>query len=78
MISHILSNNISVRLAKTTKHVSPKQHFHQVWNICSMTYSTHGHISYILEANSKRPKDFSLIGRNQMKFYNLSEKDLWY
>ena len=28
-----------------------------------MAYSIHGHISYILEANSKRPNDFSLIGR---------------
>ena len=27
-----------------------------------MAYSMHDHISYILEANSKRPNDFSLIG----------------
>ena len=27
-----------------------------------MAYSIHGYISYILEANSKRPNDFSLIG----------------
>ena len=30
-----------------------------------MAYSIHGHISYILEANSVRPNDFSLIGREQ-------------
>ena len=41
-----------------------------------MAYSIHGHISYIAEANSKRPNAFSLIGRNQMKFCNLSEKDI--
>ena len=28
-----------------------------------MVYSIHGHISYILEANSKMTNDFSLIGR---------------
>ena len=28
-----------------------------------MAYSMHSHISYILETNSKRPDDFSLIGR---------------
>ena len=28
-----------------------------------MAYSMHGHISYILEPNSKRFDDFSLIGR---------------
>ena len=28
-----------------------------------MAYSMHGHISYILETNSKRPGDFFLIGR---------------
>ena len=28
-----------------------------------MAYSMHDHISYILDANSKRPRDFSLIGR---------------
>ena len=28
-----------------------------------MGYSMHGHISYILEARSKSPNDFSLIGR---------------
>ena len=28
-----------------------------------MAYSIHGHISYILEASSKMPNDFSLIGR---------------
>ena len=41
-----------------------------------MAYSIHGHISYILEANSKRPNDFSLIGRKQMKFCNFREKRL--
>ena len=28
-----------------------------------MAYTIHGHISYILVANSKRPSYFSLIGR---------------
>ena len=28
-----------------------------------MVYSVHGHISYIFEANAKRPNDFSLIRR---------------
>ena len=28
-----------------------------------MAYSIHGHISYILEANYKRPNDFSSIGK---------------
>ena len=28
-----------------------------------ITYSMYGHISYILEPNSKRPNDFSLIRR---------------
>ena len=28
-----------------------------------MAYSIHSHTSYILEANSKRPNKFSLIGR---------------
>ena len=28
-----------------------------------IAYSIHGHISYILEANSNRPNGFSLIGR---------------
>ena len=28
-----------------------------------MVYSIYGHISYILEANSKMTNDFSLIGR---------------
>ena len=28
-----------------------------------MAYSIHDHISYILEASSKRPNDFSLIRR---------------
>ena len=30
------------------------------WTISpTMAYSIHGHISYILESNSKRPDDFS-------------------
>ena len=33
-----------------------------------MAYSMHGHISYILEANSKRPKDFSLTGRKPNEY----------
>ena len=33
-----------------------------------MAYSIHGHISYILEAISKRPSDFSLIGKKPLKF----------
>ena len=33
-----------------------------------MTYLIHGHISYILEANSKRPNDFSLEERKPNDF----------
>ena len=34
-----------------------------------MPYSIHGHISYILEARSKRPNDFSLIGRKPNEIF---------
>ena len=30
--------------------------------VIDMAYPIHGHISLILEANTKRPNDFSLIG----------------
>ena len=43
-----------------------------------MTYSIHGHISYNLDDNSKRPNDFSLVERKPNDFYNLSEKDFRY
>ena len=43
-----------------------------------MTYSIHGHISYNLEDNSKRPNDFSLVEGKPNDFYNLSEKDFRY
>ena len=37
-----------------------------------MAYLIHGHISYILEASSKRPNDFSLMGRkpNEISQFN--------
>ena len=31
--------------------------------VVNMAYSIHDHTSYILEASSERPNDFSLIGR---------------
>ena len=43
-----------------------------------MAYSIHGHISYILEASSKRPNDFSLTGKKPNEICNLSKKALWY
>ena len=33
-----------------------------------MAYSIQGHISYILEVNSKRPNDFPFIGRKPNDF----------
>ena len=44
--------------------------------LASMAYSIHGHISYTLEANSKRPNGFSLTGKKPNGIYNLSEKIL--
>ena len=44
--------------------------------ICSIALSIHGHISYILQANCKRPNDLSLIAKKPNEFYNLSEKRL--
>ena len=39
-----------------------------------MVYSMHGHISYILDASSKRPNDFSLIGSNPNKILQFKWK----
>ena len=41
-----------------------------------MAYSICGHISYILDASSKRPNDFSLIGRNPNEILQLKWKRL--
>ena len=41
-----------------------------------MAYPTHSHISYILEANFKRPNDFSLIGRESDDFLQFKRKRL--
>ena len=41
-----------------------------------MAYSKHGHISFILEANFKRPNDFSSIGGKPNEICNLTEKRL--
>ena len=38
-----------------------------------MAYSIHGHISYILEANSKRPNDFSM-GRKPNEIFQFKWK----
>ena len=35
----------------------------------TMVYSIHVHISYILEASSKRPNDFSFIGRKPNEIF---------
>ena len=40
----------------------------------NMAYSMHGHISYILEANSKGPNDFSLIGRKPSEILQFKRK----
>ena len=42
----------------------------------SMAYSVHGHISYILEINSKRTNGFSLIGRKPNDFLQFKWKRL--
>ena len=41
-----------------------------------MAYSIHGHISYILEANYKRPSDLSLIGRKPSEILQFNWKRL--
>ena len=41
-----------------------------------MTYSIHGHILYILEANSRRPNDFSLIRRKPNEILQFKWKRL--
>ena len=40
------------------------------------THSIHGHISYILEASSIRPNDFSLIGTKPNKIWQFAWKKL--
>ena len=39
-----------------------------------MAYLIHGHISYILEANSKRASDFPLIGRKPNEIWQFKRK----
>ena len=39
-----------------------------------MSYLIHSHISYILEANSNRPNDFSLVGRKPNKILQFKGK----
>ena len=39
-----------------------------------MFYLIHSHISYILEANSNRPNDFSLVGRKPNKILQFKGK----
>ena len=39
-----------------------------------MAYLIHGHISYILEANSKRASDFPLIGRKPNEICQFKRK----
>ena len=41
-----------------------------------MAYSINDHISYILEANSKRPNDFPLIGRKPNEMLQFKVKRL--
>ena len=41
-----------------------------------MSYLIHSHISYILEANSNRPNDFSLVGRKPNKILQFKGKRL--
>ena len=43
---------------------------------CCMAYSINGDISYILEANSKRPNDFSLIGKKPNEILQFTWKKL--
>ena len=40
-----------------------------------MASSIHGHISYILEDNSKRPNDLSWIGRKPYEILQLKKTD---
>ena len=41
-----------------------------------MAYAIHSHISYILEVNSERSNDFSLIGRKPNEILQLKSKRL--
>ena len=41
-----------------------------------MAYSKHGHFSYILEASSKRPNDFSLTGKKPNEILKFKWKKL--
>ena len=41
-----------------------------------MAYSIQGRISYILEANSKRPNDFSLIGRKTNEILQFNDSHM--